>query len=218
MSAWVCAVHKIQGLTLQKVVINFDLLKQNKFNHDQMHITLSRITSLNGFYVVGKFKDFAIRTDPGEAQIYHRLRTLKQLISIDIPVVSSGFFTFTLLNVYQNFFYNQSCDRFQRLAYCVKSSANISTHEEYFGRSFIVISKSTRNTLLKVLLLLYQKNSENLSLFYQNLTQINSVKFFEIIMSNFNVNALGQYSQISQILSNYVQIVTEPTHISGSFF
>ena len=51
------------------------------------------------------------------------------------------------------FFYNQSCDRYQSLAYCVKPSANISAHEEYCGRSSIVISKATRNTLLKVLLL-----------------------------------------------------------------
>ena len=63
------------------------------------------------------------------------------------------------------FFYNQSCDRYQSLAYCVKPGANISAHEEYCGRSSIVISKATRNTLLKVLLL-HRKNNEKLLIFY----------------------------------------------------
>ena len=35
-------------------------------------------------------------------------------------------------------------------------------------------------------------------------------------MGDFNINALCQDSQISQILSDYVQTDTEPTHISGS--
>lgn len=35
-------------------------------------------------------------------------------------------------------------------------------------------------------------------------------------MGEFNINALHQNSQISQILRDYVQIVTDPTHIFGS--
>lgn len=38
----------------------------------------------------------------------------------------------------------------------------------------------------------------------------------EIIMGDFNIIAVGQEFQTSQILSDYVQIVTEPTHISRS--
>lgn len=112
-------------------------------------------------------------------------------------------------------FHNHSCDRFQSSVHCVKPSANISIHEEYYGRSPIVISKAKRSPLLKVLLF-YRKNNENLSLFNQNLPQINSGNFFVIIMSDFNINDLHQDCQIWQILSNYVQVMTEPTHISGS--
>lgn len=64
-----------------------------------MFVALSRVTSLNRLYLVGKFKDSAIRGDPGAAEEYHRLQKLKQLTSIDIPGVSSHSFTFTLLNV-----------------------------------------------------------------------------------------------------------------------
>ena len=33
MLAWGCAVHKVQGLTLEEVVISFDLVKQKNFNY-----------------------------------------------------------------------------------------------------------------------------------------------------------------------------------------
>ena len=100
MLAWTCTVHKVQDISLQEVVIRFDSLKQKIFNYGQMYVALSRVASLNRLCLVGKFKDSAIRTDPGAVQEYHRLRTLKQLTSIDIPGVSSGSFAFTILNVH----------------------------------------------------------------------------------------------------------------------
>ena len=33
MLAWGCTVHKVQGLTLEEVVISFDLVKQKNFNY-----------------------------------------------------------------------------------------------------------------------------------------------------------------------------------------
>ena len=37
MLAWECTVHKVQVLTLQKVVIIFDLFKQQSFNYGFKH-------------------------------------------------------------------------------------------------------------------------------------------------------------------------------------
>jgi len=34
--SWACTVHKVQGLSLDKVVISFDLLNQKSFNAGQM--------------------------------------------------------------------------------------------------------------------------------------------------------------------------------------
>ena len=35
---WACTVHKVQGLSLDKAVISFDLLKQRSFNYGQMYV------------------------------------------------------------------------------------------------------------------------------------------------------------------------------------
>ena len=51
MLAWACTVHKAQGLSLEKAVICFDLLKQRSFNNGQMYVALSRVTSLDGLYL-----------------------------------------------------------------------------------------------------------------------------------------------------------------------
>ena len=63
--------------------------------------------------------------------------------------------------------------------------------------------------------LLYRKNSENLNNFYENLIEINTHQNFDIILGDFSVNALEQNSQVKQVLSNYMQVVTESTQISG---
>ena len=41
MLSWACTVHKVQGLSLDKAVINYG----------QMYVALSRVTSLNGLYL-----------------------------------------------------------------------------------------------------------------------------------------------------------------------
>ena len=61
MPAWTCAVHKVQSLTLEEIVVNLDLLKQKQFNYGQMYVALSRVTSLRGLHFTGEFKAAAIR-------------------------------------------------------------------------------------------------------------------------------------------------------------
>ena len=43
-----CTVHKVQGLTLNKIVISFELFKKRSFNYGQIYVALSRATSLQG--------------------------------------------------------------------------------------------------------------------------------------------------------------------------
>jgi ATP-dependent exoDNAse (exonuclease V) alpha subunit len=46
--AWACTIHKVQGLTLHKVVFSTQLIKQRAFNYGQIYVALSRATSLAG--------------------------------------------------------------------------------------------------------------------------------------------------------------------------
>ena len=72
--SWGCTTHKEQGLSLDKVVISFDLLKQKKFNPGQMYVALSRVTSIEGLFLIGTYKDSAIVVDQRVIAEYERLR------------------------------------------------------------------------------------------------------------------------------------------------
>ena len=95
--AWACTVHKVQGLTLNKIVISFELFKQRSFNYGQIYVALSRATSLQGLYVLGKLEHKHIKADPRVIEEYGRLRSTSVLeendnIQIDenepiIPIV-----------------------------------------------------------------------------------------------------------------------------------
>ena len=50
--AWACTVHKVQGLTLDKVVFSFELFKQRQFNCGQVYVALSRVKSLSQLYLL----------------------------------------------------------------------------------------------------------------------------------------------------------------------
>ena len=54
-------MHKVQGLTVEKVVISFDLVKQQSFNYGQMYVALSRVASLDNLYLIGSFTLSAIK-------------------------------------------------------------------------------------------------------------------------------------------------------------
>ncbi len=46
--SWACTVHKVQGLTLEKVVVSLKLKKQRCFNYGQIYVALSCTTCLQG--------------------------------------------------------------------------------------------------------------------------------------------------------------------------
>ena len=63
MLTWRCTVHKVQGLSLDKIVVILDLLRKRSFNYGQIYVALSRFTSFNGPYIVGIFSRKVIRAD-----------------------------------------------------------------------------------------------------------------------------------------------------------
>ena len=75
MFSWACTVHKVQGQTLDKVVFSFELEKQRSFNSGQIYVALSRVTLLNGLFLVGTYKPNAIKADKKAVLEYERMRT-----------------------------------------------------------------------------------------------------------------------------------------------
>ncbi|CAB3982975.1 ATP-dependent DNA helicase PIF1-like [Paramuricea clavata] len=79
--AWACTVHKVQGLTLDNIVISFDLKKQRYFNYGPVYVALSRATSLNGLHILGKLESKHIPANPKVQEEYERLRETSSLHS-----------------------------------------------------------------------------------------------------------------------------------------
>ena len=108
MLAWACTIHKVQGLSLDKAVSSFNLLKQRSFNNGQMYVALSRVTSLNGLFLTGKYKSSVIKADSRALDEYNRLRTECVLEPIHKTVASDATLMMTLLNTRS--FYKHAID------------------------------------------------------------------------------------------------------------
>ena len=72
--AWACIVHKVQGLTLNEIVVSFDLNRQNHFNYGQIYVALSQATSLQGLHVIGQIENKHVQANPKVEAEYHRMR------------------------------------------------------------------------------------------------------------------------------------------------
>ena len=72
--AWACTVYKVQGLTLDQVVLSTELIKQRSFNYGQIYVALSRATSLNGLYILGQVERKHIKTNSNVLSEYQDIR------------------------------------------------------------------------------------------------------------------------------------------------
>ena len=74
--AWACTVHKVQGLTLDNIVVSFDFNRQKRFNFSQVYVALSRATSLSGLHILGNLENKHIRANPKVHEEHERMRKL----------------------------------------------------------------------------------------------------------------------------------------------
>ena len=64
----------MQGLSLPKIVVSFDLHRQINFNYGQIYVALSRVTSLEGLYITGSVSAAAMKVNPQAMEKYNRMR------------------------------------------------------------------------------------------------------------------------------------------------
>ena len=98
--AWACTIHKVQGLTLEKVVFSSELIKQRAFNYGQVYVALSRATSLHGLYILGQIEAKHIKANPKVLEEYQRLQnecTVPHLTNVLQD--TSNVLTISLLNI-----------------------------------------------------------------------------------------------------------------------
>lgn len=68
--SWAVTIHKSQGLTLDSIQVDLS----NCFETGQMYTALSRVTSLDGLKILGRFNpDTCLRTDPAAVSFYEEI-------------------------------------------------------------------------------------------------------------------------------------------------
>ena len=72
--AWASTVHKVQGLTLEQGVIDFDLQKQKLFGPGQMYTALSRVKTYDNLYCIGELKKSVIKVNKDAFLEYEHLK------------------------------------------------------------------------------------------------------------------------------------------------
>ena len=96
--AWSTTIHKVQGLTLDEIVV--DMENSKRFNAGQAYVAFSRVKSLKGLHVFN-FQSDAIKCSPKVSKEMAQLGT--KLVS-SVPIaqchqLKKSHITFALLNV-----------------------------------------------------------------------------------------------------------------------
>ncbi len=68
--AWAITIHKSQGLTFEKAIIDAEA----SFAHGQVYVALSRCKSIEGLVLSSKLKEAGIRTDPAISRFNHNIQ------------------------------------------------------------------------------------------------------------------------------------------------
>ena len=97
--SWASTVHKVQGLTLENVVVSLELKKQRSFNYGQIYVALSRATSLQGLHILGEIQSKHIKANPKVHEEYERLRNSCLSASTEHESCNTSVLTISLLNI-----------------------------------------------------------------------------------------------------------------------
>ena len=95
--SWACTVHKVQGLSLTSAVVSFDLEKQRSFNEGQMYVALSRVTSIDNLFLIGKYSSNVFKVNENTILEYKRLQE-NRFDTINTDHVDCNSLTISLLN------------------------------------------------------------------------------------------------------------------------
>ncbi|XP_068724222.1 ATP-dependent DNA helicase PIF1-like [Montipora capricornis] len=95
--AYAVSIHIVQGLSLNSLVINFELVKKRSFNYGQVYVAQSRATSLNGIHILEKINSKHVKADPRVHKEYERLREISKTMGTSEKYKDNSMLTICLL-------------------------------------------------------------------------------------------------------------------------
>ena len=264
MLSWAYTVHKVQGKQFKEAVICFDLFKQRSWNNGQIYVALSKVTSLEGLYLIGEYKRSAIKADIRATIEYETMRNNHAMMPVERLASLAESLTITMLNTRSlrkhaidiasdeliidsdivlltetqitagnnlttiseqmkdfHIVHNISSDKFCSIACCYRSTVSNVEHEQRQGLSLfkMIMNDFCQDTIN--ILLVYRKNNSDFDSFIYTIQHFlsSSEQNIDIILGDFNINYFidsTNCKKLSDLLTAYTQIITEPTHISGS--
>ena len=96
---WGSTVHKVQGLSLEQGIDDFDLRKQRSFSVSQIYTALSRVKTYDNFYCIGEFKKSAIKVNKNALLEYERLKEIDLFSMLKRSIISEDTITILVHNV-----------------------------------------------------------------------------------------------------------------------
>ena len=113
--------------------------------------------------------------------------------------------------------HNKCIDKFQSLSICLKPDVDIIQYTHTTGISVIEFKKCSFLPTSFKIILLYRKNNTCLSSFYDAIRNVMHTDKIHIVLGDFNINAQDENSigALSNLFSDFVQIVKNPTHLAG---
>lgn len=94
-----CTVHKVQSLSLRKIMVSLQLSKQRNSNYGKIYVAFSRVTKLEGLHVLGSFTVKAITADSCALEEYNRMQSESSLPVRETEQLKNNYFTIFLLNI-----------------------------------------------------------------------------------------------------------------------
>jgi ATP-dependent exoDNAse (exonuclease V) alpha subunit len=72
--AWCSTVHRLQGMTIDRLELQFD----DAFAHGQVYVVLSRVTSSVGLWIKGKaITQKVVKAHPDVIEFHRKIRAYK---------------------------------------------------------------------------------------------------------------------------------------------
>ena len=97
--AWASTVRKVQGLSLEQGVVDFDLQNQRSLGAGQLYTALSRVKTYDNPYCIGEFEKSAIKINKDALLEYERLKENYLFSRLKRSIISHNTITILVHNV-----------------------------------------------------------------------------------------------------------------------